>query len=110
MCHVAGADDQHSLLSQRAQLLSDPNQPVRIVSWHAELQHRHVRVRIHHLQRHPGTMIKTAAGMFVDRLEVGHQRRDLRGERGRIRGRVGHLEVPPAESAEVIDQPSSDCW
>ena len=110
MCHVARADDQHSLLSQGPQLLPDPKEPVWIMGRHAELQYRHIRVRIHHLKRHPGSMIKTAARMLMHRLEVRHQRGDVRGERRCIRRLIGHVEVPPTKPAEVIDQPGSKRW
>src|SRR6187200_1999323 len=54
-------------------------------------------------------MIKTAAWMFMNRLEIRHERSDFCGERGCIRRWVSHGEVPAPEAAEVIHQPSSDC-
>ena len=90
--------------SRSGELLTDREQPIRVVRRHAQLQHRHVRVRVHHLQRHPGSVVESAAGVLVHRLPVGQQRGDLAGQRGRVRGGVAHLEVAASEPAEVVDQ------
>ena len=71
MGHVAGSDDQHSLLAQRLKLLADPKQPIRVVGWHTAPARPRTDTS---LQRHPGTMVQAAARMLVYGLGVRHQR------------------------------------
>ena len=79
-------------------------QPDRVVGRQRHLQHRDVGVGVHDLQRHPGAVVEAAAGVLVHRLGRRHHRRDALGERGGVRGRVGHPVVLRVEAAEVVDQ------
>ena len=72
----ARPDDQHALVAQRAQPLAELHQPVRVVGGQRHLQHRDVGLGVHDLQRHPRAVVEAAGGVLVDRLAVGHHRRD----------------------------------
>ncbi len=101
---VARPDHQDALLPQRAQPRPDLQQPVRVVGGQAELQHRHIGVRVHHLERHPGAVVQAAHRMLVHALAVRQQRSDLRGQRAGVRRRVGHGVEARVEAPEVVDQ------
>ncbi len=105
--HVAGADDEDALLAQGPEPAAEVHQPLRAVRRHAQLQDGDVRVRVHHLERHPGAVVEAAAGVLVDRLGVGHERGDAGGEGPGVGCRVGHLVVVLSEAAEVVDQGSA---
>ena len=77
MGQVARPDDQDALLPQRAQPRPDLQQPVRVVGGQAQLQHRHVGVRVHHLERYPGPVVQAALRVLVHALGVRQQRGDL---------------------------------
>ena len=87
----AGADDQHALVAQRPQPLAELEQALRVLGGQRHLQHRDVGLGVHDLQRHPGAVVEAAAGVLVDRLGVGHQRRRRARASAEASGRlVGH--------------------
>ena len=82
-----GPDDQHALVAQRGEPAAELEQPLRVERRHRDLQHRDVRVRVHHRQRDVRAVVEAASRLLGDLLVVGHQRADARGQLGRA-GRV----------------------
>ena len=97
-------DHQHPLVAQRPQPPAELEQASRVVRREAELEHRDVRVGVHHPQRHPCAVVEATAGVLVHRLGVGHRRSDPPGQRAGIRRRVRHPVEALLEPAEVVDQ------
>ena len=104
MGQEARPDDQHALVAQRPESLTERQQPDRVLGRQGHLQHRDVGFGVHDPQRHPGAVVEPATGVLVDRFVVGHHPRDPDRERGGVGGLVGHPVVARRETAEVVDE------
>ena len=103
---AARADDQEAPLGKRCQR---PPESPRLLGTTAALDreryHRHVGVRKHHAQRHPGAVVETAPGILRDRKRCSFDRGDdlvgrLAAAGGWITDPVQLLREPP----EVMDR------
>ena len=101
---VAAAQDQHALVAQGGQALAGFVVPaVGLAAIDAELDDRHVGVRIHRPQHAPGAMVQAARRVLdhdIGRQELADPRRQ-----GRIAGRaVLDVEQRLREAAEIVDR------
>ena len=90
---AAAAHNQYALRAQRTQRPPDievvPRSEARL---QRQLDHRHIGLRIHEAERHPGAVIETALAIDVGwKPGLAQQRRDLRGQLRITRGRVANL-------------------
>src|SRR2546421_316173 len=92
MGEEAAADDEHALVPQRRQLAADLHEPDRVQARHRDLEHGHVRGRVHLHQRDVRAVVKAPAGDVEHRGGRGAQQlADLRGQSGRAGRLVSDL-------------------
>ena len=102
--HEAAADDENALVAERPQPLAQLEQAAGIQRRERELQHGHVRLRIHGDQRHVGAVVQAAARLVRHRALAAGQLGDARGQLGSRRSRVARLVVPVRKAVEVVDE------
>ena len=106
MCRPTGREDQHVLVAERRERLTDAIMPARIAHrLHRKLRHFHIGFRVEGFERHPGAVIEAVFGIAARRnVRLVQQIEHALGERRRARRGIADLIELRREAVEIVDR------